>query len=105
MKQLQSSFVNTLYLLSSFGGIPVDEVLNQERNVFFPVAQRRNLNREHIKAVKQILAKSTFCNRSLQVTVCGSDHPHVDGKRLVSTHPLEFTLLQHAQKRNLHLCR
>src|SRR5258706_15641555 len=56
-EKVQSLLVNPANALSCFSSETIDEVLDQQGNVFFSFPQRRNLDRKNIEAVKQIAAK------------------------------------------------
>src|SRR5258708_9338538 len=74
-KKVQRLLVYPADALSCFSCETIDEVLDQQGNVFFSFSQRRNFNRENVETVKQVVAKCTFSDRSLQVTIGGGDHP------------------------------
>ena len=78
-----------------------DEVFHQQGNVFSSFPQRRNLDREDVKTVKQIAAKCTRCDSRLQIAVGGGDDPHIGSDRLIATHSLKLMFLQNTQQRNL----
>ena len=88
---------------SRFSCIAVDEVLDQHGNVFFSLAQRRNLDGKHVQAIKEVPSKSAGSDRRLQVAIGGGNHAHVRVNRLVSAHTLELPLLQNPQQGNLGL--
>src|ERR1700688_3720608 len=79
----------------------IDEVLNQQGNVFSSLPQSRNLNRKNVKAVKQIATKCARSDGRLQVAIGGGYPPHVSSNMLIATHPLKLPLLQNTQQRNL----
>jgi hypothetical protein len=64
----------------------IDEVFNQQGNVFPSFPQRRNLNRKNIKTVKQIATKCTRCDGRLQVAIGGGDEPTL--ARIAANMPL-----------------
>src|SRR3981081_1752513 len=78
-----------------------DEVFNQQRNVISSFPQRRNLNRENVKPVKQIATKCIPGDGSFQVAIGSSDDPHVSLDRLIAAHAFKLPLLQNPQQRNL----
>src|SRR5262245_42650951 len=83
----------------------MDKVLDQRGDIFPPLAERRNLEREHVQAVKEIFSQGTTSDRTLQVAVGRGNHPHVRANRLRSADTLEFPLLQNAQEGNLRFRR
>src|SRR6266403_691411 len=96
-KQVQSFLVYPTEVLSGLSCEMMDEVLHQQRNVFSSFPQRRNLNGENVEAVKQIAAKCTRSDGSLQVAIGGSDDPHVSSNCLIATNTLKLPLLQNTQ--------
>ena len=53
------------------------EVLHEQRDVFAPIAQGRDRNREHVKAVVQILAEPSSGDLRAQAAIRRGDHAHV----------------------------
>src|ERR1700730_13758614 len=100
-EKVQSLLVHPADALSCLSCETVDEVLDEQGNVFFSFSQRRNLNRKNIEAVKQIAPKRTLSDGSLQVAIGGGDDSRVRSDRLVATHTLKLPLLQNMQQRNL----
>ena len=80
------------------------EVLDQQRNVFAPLAQRRQGDRDHVDAVIEVLAECTARHRLLQVAVGGENQAHVHLDRFVAADALELAFLQHTQQLGLE-CR
>src|SRR5262249_49427227 len=88
-------------MLSCFARKTPDEVVNQQREVFFAFPQRGNLNREHVEPVEQIAAKRARGNGCVEVAIRRRDHPRVGSDRLIAADPLELTLLQHPEESHL----
>ncbi len=80
-----------------------EEVLDQQRNVFLAVAQRRQRDVDHVQPVIQILAELAFFHQLAQVRIGrGQDaHVHLDG--LGRAERRELLLLDHAQQLGLRL--
>src|SRR6267142_3058533 len=97
LKQVETLFAHRLKVFSSFPCITIDEVLDQQGNVFFSFPQRRNLNWKNVEPVKQIAPKFTLSDGRLQVAIGGGDDPRVRSDRLIATHTLELPLLQNMQ--------
>jgi hypothetical protein len=60
------------------GPVQEDEVLGQERDVGQALAQRRQLEREDVDAVHQVLAELAGRHQLGQIAVSGGDDPDVD---------------------------
>jgi len=69
LKQIQRLFAYIPDVLACFPGITIDEVLDQQRNVFLSLLQWRNLNRKNVEAVEKILAELAGSYSGWQVTV------------------------------------
>ena len=100
-EQFESIFVDSLYSFSGFPGVAIDEIFHEHRDVVLALAERWNLDGEHVDAVKEVSAKRTCCDRGFQVTIGSSDHAHVGSNGAVATDAIEFALLQHAQEGDL----
>src|SRR5215470_6837227 len=73
----------------------------QQRNVFPPLAQRRDMNTDDIQAIKQILAKPTLLHLFLQISVCRCDDAHVHPRWLNRSHGKNLFPFDHAQELGL----
>ena len=74
-------------------------------NVFPPLSQRRQHQRENIDAVKQILSKLTVFDECGQIPMRGHQHAHIDAHRLFAAYALDFAFFKHAQEFGLHVQR
>ena len=80
----------------------VEERLTQRQHVLFALAQRRQLDREHVEPVEQVLAELAAAHRQLQIPVRRGDDARVGAQHTRPAEPLELPLLQHAQEFRLH---
>src|SRR5882724_10336854 len=80
-----------------------EEVLDQERQVLDPLAQRRQQDRDDVQPVVQVLAEAPRLHLGLEVLVGGREDAHVDLQGAVAADPLELALLQDAQDLGLRL--
>ena len=78
-------------------------MLDQQRNVFRALAQRRHVDRDDGQAEVQILAEVALLDFCLEVLVRRRDHAHVDVDRLRRSQPLDLAFLKHAQHFGLRL--
>src|SRR5512147_388113 len=90
----------TAYTSSGMPG----EVRRECCDVTAALAQRRQPNRKHVDAVPEILAKGAYLHHLVELPVRRCDQSHVDWNRPLSTHPLKYALLDHAQEANLCGC-
>ena len=80
-------------------------MLDQDRQILEPLAQRRHLHGKDVQAVEQVLAKPAGDDRRIEIPVGGCDDAHVAVDRAVAADALEAALLQDPQKLHLHLQR
>ncbi len=78
-----------------------EERLAQRQHVLAPFAQRRQLDREHVQAIEQVLAELPELNRLVQVAIGRRDDAGVGLEHARAAETLEFALLQHAQELRL----
>jgi hypothetical protein len=79
--------------------------LGQGQNVLGSAAQRRHVHRDHVQAVKQILAKTPGFHLFAQVAIRCGQHADVGMAGLRLPHPLILAILQEAQKLRLDFKR
>ena len=79
-----------------------EEVLGQQRNVFVALAQRRQVNRDDVDAVEQVLAELALRDHLGQILIGGGDDAHRRLELFDAAQPAELPLLQHAQQLHLH---
>src|ERR1043166_3365582 len=84
---------------------PLQEVIDEQRNVFATVAERRDAELDDAQAIVEVLAKTSGFGRGLEVLVGGGDEPDVDTNRLISPAPLERLLLDRSEHLRLRLER
>jgi hypothetical protein len=71
----------------------MDEVLDQERDVFAPFPQRRQINGKNVEAVKQVTSEDARGDSILQITVRRGDYAHVSLDGACSPDSLKFAFL------------
>jgi len=81
---------------------PVHEMSREEEDVGAALAQRRQMDREHIETVKEILAKSARFHQLPEIAVGGGDDPDIGVARFAFPEALEFMVLEEAQEFDLH---
>jgi hypothetical protein len=79
----------------------VKEVIGQKRHVIHPLPQRRDVDREHVEPVVEILAETPRPHRLLEVPVRGGDDAHVHLADGGVAHTLDLALLEDAQQPRL----
>ncbi|EJT83508.1 hypothetical protein PPS11_34823 [Pseudomonas putida S11] len=78
-----------------------EEVAGEGRDILAAVGQPRNVDADHVQAVKQVLAELAGLHQRLQVLVSGGDDAHIDLDRHVATHAIELAIGQHSQQAGL----
>ena len=81
----------------------LQKLLDEQQQVVPPLAQRRQVQRDHVEAVEEVGAEVAPPHLLLEVAVGGGDDPNVHRDRLGGADRDHFPLLQHAQQ--LHLER
>jgi hypothetical protein len=61
------------------------------------------MDRKDVESVKQVLPKRASHNRSMQVSVRGSEDSYIDWNGLAASYPFERSLLEHSQQCDLSL--
>ena len=79
-------------------------VLQQIADVVAPLAERQDVDVNHVQPVVEILAEIAGRDALAQVPVGGADDPHVDaiGGAVVGADRLDFARLQESQQQRLH---
>jgi hypothetical protein len=77
-------------------------MIEQEKHILVPLAQRWDIERDYIEAVKKIRSEFTGTDRLFEVAVRRRDNANVYRKRPLVTDPIDRALLQHAQQFDLH---
>ena len=74
----------------------IEKMLNEQRNIFPPLAQGRNLNRDDIQPVIKVFAKSAILNQSLNVLVRGRNDTGVRLQQFFAADSGELTGFKHS---------
>ena len=74
---------------------------DQQRDIFPPLAQRRQGNGQHVQPVVQILPETSCLHFVLQFAVGRADQPHVDLANPVLADPADLPFLQDPQQFHL----
>jgi hypothetical protein len=100
---IQAVLANTLDSLLVFSVELLDEVLDEQRQILEPVAQRRQLDRVNVKTVVEVLAQSPFADRLTHRTIgCGQD-AHVDWQVFACAEAQNSLLFENTEQFGLHL--
>ena len=75
-------------------GVLFHEIIAQDRQVFGPFPQWRNLYRDDIYAVIEVFPEPARLNRLFEVLVCCRDDPHIDIYGLAAPYPLKRPFLK-----------
>ena len=79
----------------------LEEVHGQQRDVLGAVAERGQVDPDHVQAVEQVGAEPALLDLLLQDLVAGRDDPDLDLDRLGAAHALELPGLEDAQQLGL----
>jgi hypothetical protein len=83
----------------------LDEVADQKGNVLLTLAQRGDVDREHIQAIVEIHSKFLLPHHSGQIPICRGDQSGVCPQGAGTPQALKFPFLQHAKKLRLEFER
>jgi hypothetical protein len=83
----------------------INEVLNQQRNVFSAVAQGRHFDWKNVEPVKQVAPERRRRDGSFQVAIRGGYHPNISSDGSSRTDALKLAFLQNPQQSDLGLGR
>src|SRR4029078_7771674 len=95
------ALVESPHVLDRLGGGADQEVLRQRQGVVRAIAQRRQVNVNHVQPVKEILPEGAVGEVLFQVTVGGGDDAHVDLLAARRAQRANLALLQDAQQLGL----
>ena len=79
----------------------MQKMLNQRQHVVAPLAQRRQLDAQHVEPIVEVFAETPGGDLGEQVLVGHRDHPHVGIAWLSRPDRQELPLLEHAQQLGL----
>ena len=88
-----------------FAGGNLQEVPRQAGNIFAALAQRRQMNANHVQAVEQVLTELSFLHTLLKVLVGCRNNSHVYLHRRIAANAIELAIGQHAQQARLYIKR
>src|SRR5262245_25888885 len=99
----QSYCCSAVIALSSTRSMRVlaNEMIDERGNVVTPFAQRRQLDRNHVEPVEQVLLELAFGDHLAKIAVAGRDHADVDALGPFTAERFELALLEHPQQLRL----
>ncbi len=93
------------HVLAHLSGKAPQEALGEERDVLAPLAERREIEPDHVQAVVQILTELAALDFAFHVAVGRGEHADVDRKLLSATDRAHAALLKHAEEFHLERVR
>ena len=81
--------------------VPRHEVAGQHRDVGRPLAQRRQVQVDHVQPEPEIFAEAAGSNLGLEVAIAGREQADVDLDRRRAAQPIDLALLDGAQQLGL----
>src|SRR5207247_25878 len=78
--------------------------LRKQRNIFSPLPQRRNINRNNAETVKEISAEIPRSDFLFEGPMRGADNANVHWNGFVTSQSFDPSLFQGAQEFGLHIC-
>ncbi len=83
--------------------VALEEVGDEQGDVLFALAERRDLDRHDVQPVEEVLAEAALLDLLLQVAVGRGDDAHVHGDQLAAADPLDLARLDRAEQLRLGL--
>src|ERR1700741_5346475 len=80
-------------------------MMHEHRDIVQSLTERRERDRKDVQPIVQVHAGLSFRYHPLKILVCRGYDPHIYSSRLCTPEPLEFLLLNRAQKFGLKLDR
>ena len=87
--------------LAVTGGNLPQKMCCQQRNIFAPFSQRRQFQRDHVQAIKQVFSKRAIRAHLIEIAMRSRDDAHVHIHRLRRAHGPHRAVLQHTQQLRL----
>ena len=78
-------------------------MIDERRDLFAPLAQRRQPQADDVEAVEEVLAEASLGDQRLEVGVGGGDDAHVDLDRLRLAEAVHFVRLEEAEQLGLQV--
>ena len=100
-QQFQGRRVDTLDRFLLPFSEPADAVVDQQREILFPVPQGRQGKGHHAQPVVKVFPEASAFDLGFEIAVCRRDDPGVRLQPVSAAHPLELAFLEDAQQ--LHL--
>src|ERR671932_584899 len=76
-------------------------MMHKITNVALAASKRRQLQRQDIQSVIEIIAKSSLSNGNVKISVCRRYDPHIHLNRAVAAHWFELPFLENPQQFDL----
>ena len=76
-------------------------MVRQRDDVVAPIGQARQIDRDDLQPVIEILAKGTFGNGVFQIAIRCRQHANINANGFVLAHAHDFAALQHSKKLDL----
>src|SRR5258708_34526916 len=76
-------------------------MLHEERNVFRPLFERRELNRYYAETIIKVFAKLSCPNQRTQILIRSRNDPHIDRNESVRAHAPHLLFLQNPKQFHL----
>ena len=90
-----------LDLAAVLGVEPGQEMIDEHRDLFAPLPQRRDADLDDVQAVVEVFTELMRPHGRLEVAIGGGDEPHVGADGLLAAHARELAVLEHVQQLGL----
>ncbi len=97
-ENVQNFRADSANVLAVLGVDVAQNVLHQQGNVLFVIAQRRQIDVEDIQPEIKILPQMAAADRLFGIFVRGREHAHIHRRLGLASQPADLAVFQHAQE-------
>src|SRR6266403_3964564 len=92
-------------LFSRSRRITIDKIIDEQRNIFFSFAQRRQFDWKNVEPVVKIIAKGAVRDCRLKIAIRRRDDADISAQDFRAAYAFKLAFLQNAQQCDLRLHR
>src|SRR5262249_16508046 len=79
------------------------EVLHEKRDVVAPPPEGRHVDRHHVEAIEEVVAKGPLAYRLPEIDIGGREDAHVDRDRPHAAHAIDLAFLEYPEQARLEI--
>ena len=105
LQRFQRLILNGCDLFSKFFGVSLCEGLDHQRDVCFPLAQRRDSDGKYVESIVKVLPKPAIADLFFKVSIGRRHDPHIDFDGMGRAEALKLVMLNHPEQLCLDIQR